>query len=93
MNDPSRGLIGRDRELSEADGALDVAASGTPQVLLVGGDAGIGKTSLVAAAADQARELEFAVLVGHCLDIDDGVAQRPVREALRQAITERSAED
>ena len=93
MNDPSRGLIGRDRELSEADGALDVAASGTPQVLLVGGDAGIGKTSLVAAAADQARELEFAVLVGHCLDIDDGVALRPVREALRQAITERSEED
>ena len=93
MKHPSRGLIGRDRELSEADGALDAAASGTPQVLLVGGDAGIGKTSLVAAVADRARELGFAVLVGHCLDIDDGVGLRPVREALRQAITDRSEED
>ena len=44
MKHPSRGLIGRDRELSEADEALDTAASGTPQVLLGGGDAGIGKT-------------------------------------------------
>ena len=82
MKHPSRGLIGRDRELSEADEALDAAAFGTPQVLPVGGDAGIGKTSLVAAITDRARDLGFAVLVGHCLDIDDGVALRPVTRRL-----------
>jgi DNA-binding CsgD family transcriptional regulator len=33
------------------------------------------------------------VLVGHCLDIDDGVALRPVREALRLAIAGKADED
>ncbi len=90
MNHPSRGLIGRHRELAEADLALAVAASGTPQVLLVGGDAGIGKTTLTVAIADHAYELGFTVLLGHCLDIDDGVALRPVREALRGVLRGRT---
>ena len=93
MDPSSRELFGRDRELSEADEALDVAASGTPQVLLVGGDAGIGKTTLVNAVLDRARERGFTALVGHCLDIDDGVALRPVREALRQAVVGRSLDE
>jgi hypothetical protein len=90
MGTPLRGLFGRDREIDEADVALDAAASAEPRVLLVGGDAGIGKTSLVGVVADHARSLDFRVLVGHCLDIDDGVALRPVREALRQAVAGRS---
>ncbi len=93
MNQPSGELFGRDRELSDADAALDAAASGTPQVLLVGGDAGIGKTALVNAVLHRARERGFTVLVGHCLDIDDGVALRSVREALRQAILGRSDDE
>ena len=48
MSMPSSGLFGRDRELGEADEALTHALTGTPQALLVGGDAGIGKTTLVA---------------------------------------------
>src|SRR4029079_5860264 len=85
MNDASRGLIGRDAEIDQADAALAEAASGTPQVLLVGGDAGIGKTTLVSSIADPARDHGFDVLVGHGLDIDDGTRMRPVREALRRA--------
>jgi DNA-binding CsgD family transcriptional regulator/tetratricopeptide (TPR) repeat protein len=72
---------------------LLAAASGTPQGLLVGGDAGIGKTTLTAAIADQARELGFSVSVGHCLDIDAGSALQPVREALRAAVTGRADEE
>ena len=93
MNQPSGELFGRDRELTDADGALAIAASGAPQVLLVGGDAGIGKTTLVNAVLELARERRFTVLVGHCLDIDDGVALRPVREALRQAVVGRSEDE
>jgi DNA-binding CsgD family transcriptional regulator len=92
MSNPASELIGRDRELAEAGVALDTAVSGKPQVLLVGGDAGIGKTSLVTAVAEDARARGFAVLVGHCLDIDDGVALRPVREALRPVVAGRAAE-
>jgi DNA-binding CsgD family transcriptional regulator/tetratricopeptide (TPR) repeat protein len=86
-------MFGRDRELARAQVALELAAAGTPQVLLVGGDAGIGKTTLTAAVVDRARELDFGVVVGHCLDIDDGVALRPVREALRQAIAGRTDDE
>ena len=93
MDHPSRELFGRDRELSDAERALDVAASGTPQVLLVGGDAGIGKTTLVNAVLERAAERGFTALVGHSFDIDDGVALRPVREALRQAVVGRSADE
>jgi DNA-binding CsgD family transcriptional regulator len=85
-------MFGRDRELAQAVSALEAAAAGTPQVLLVGGDAGIGKTTLTAALAEKTRDLGFSVVVGHCLDIDDGVALRPVREALRQAIAGRADE-
>ena len=41
MQTPSNGLFGRDRELDEANEASETAASGVPQALLVGGDAGI----------------------------------------------------
>jgi DNA-binding CsgD family transcriptional regulator/tetratricopeptide (TPR) repeat protein len=93
MHTTSSGLFGRDRELDEADRALATAASGEPQALLVGGDAGIGKTTLVAAIGDRARAQGFTVLTGHCLDLDAGVPLQPVREALRTALDDRAPED
>jgi predicted ATPase len=86
-------MFGRDRELAEAVAALEAAAAGTPQVLLIGGEAGIGKTTLTTAIAEEAQVRGFRVLVGHCLDIDDGVPLRPVREALREAVVGRADED
>ena len=85
-----RGLLGRTRELEETDLALARSASGMPQTLLVGGDAGIGKTSLVVAVSDQARDRGFRVVTGHCLDIDTGVPLGPVREALHEVVLGRS---
>ena len=87
-----RGLFGRERELAEADVALAAAAAGTPQALLVGGDAGIGKTSFVAAVSSRARDQAFTVLTGHCLDIETGDPLAPLREALRGALAGRRPE-
>ena len=92
MSQPSSGLFGRDRELVEADEALTHTLTGTPQALLLGGDAGIGKTTLVSSVAARARELGFTVLLGHCLDIDNGVPLLPVREALRGAVLAREVD-
>jgi DNA-binding CsgD family transcriptional regulator/tetratricopeptide (TPR) repeat protein len=93
MPQATGGLFGRDRELGQAHEAVVAAGTGSPQVLLVGGDAGIGKTSLVTRVGERAREAGFTVLVGHCLDIDNGVPIQSVREALRGAVADRSAED
>jgi DNA-binding winged helix-turn-helix (wHTH) protein/tetratricopeptide (TPR) repeat protein len=59
-------LVERDRELAALDAALDTAAgNGTGTVVLVVGEAGIGKSSLVEAFALSAGE-RATVLVGRC---------------------------
>ena len=87
MEHDPRDLFGRERELAETDVALAAAAAGTPQALLVGGDAGIGKTSLLGGIKSRARAAGFVVLEGHCLDIESGESLAPVREALQAYVT------
>ena len=59
-------------------------------MLLIGGDAGIGKSALIGYLTDQARGRGFRVLQGACLDISDNVPVRPVLEALRPALEDAS---
>ncbi|HVQ18977.1 MAG TPA: AAA family ATPase, partial [Actinomycetes bacterium] len=79
-------LLGREQENAELDVALALAAEGTPQTVLVGGDAGIGKTTLVADLARRAAERGFTVATGHCLDIEAGISFAPVVEAVRSLL-------
>ena len=79
-------LLGRERDIAELDEALGLAAQGTPQVVLVGGDAGIGKTTLVADLERRAAELGFTVATGHCLDLEAGISFAPVVEAVRSLL-------
>ena len=74
-------MLGREPEQAELFDALSLALKGEPQVVVVGGDAGVGKTTLVAALAGRAEELGFTVAVGHCLDIEVGISFGPVIEA------------
>jgi DNA-binding CsgD family transcriptional regulator len=76
-------LFGRDAERAQLYDAMAVAAQGLPQVILVVGDAGIGKTSLVTDLALRAAELGFATAAGHCLDIEAAMSFAPAIEALR----------
>ena len=79
-------LLGRERDSAELDEALALAAQGTPQIVLVGGDAGIGKTTLVADLERRATGLGFAVATGHGLDIEAGISFAPVIEAVRSLL-------
>jgi predicted ATPase len=81
-------VFGRDAERAQVLDALEAVAAGTPRTVLVGGDAGIGKTSLVRSMSDDAAARGFAVLEGHCLDIDAAVPFAPVVEALRTLVAD-----
>ena len=79
-------LLGRERDIAGLDEALGLAAQGTPQIALVGGDAGIGKTTLVADLERRAAGLGFTVATGHCLDLEAGMSFAPVVEAVRSLL-------
>ncbi|MFJ9460035.1 BTAD domain-containing putative transcriptional regulator [Kitasatospora sp. NPDC101447] len=59
-------LLGRDDELAELAAAADRARAGRAQVVLVSGEAGIGKSSLLEAAVRQLPEQGWLVGTGHC---------------------------
>ena len=77
-------IVGRDAELARIASALGDAAEGRPRLVLVAGEAGIGKTRLVREAAARARRAGSIVLSGACLDIGGGgLPYLPVAEILR----------
>jgi class 3 adenylate cyclase len=64
---PSIGVVGREAEMqSLADATKRVAGGSEREVLLISGEAGLGKTTLVAEAARVAFEGGACVLLGHC---------------------------
>jgi hypothetical protein len=80
----SRQLVGRTDQLAALRSATDAVAVGESRVILIAGDAGIGKTRLVTEAAEQARGGGFVVAVGGCVQLGElSVAYAPLVEALR----------
>jgi DNA-binding NarL/FixJ family response regulator len=77
-------MVGRSRELDELRERLAVARGGLPQVVVVGGEAGIGKSRLVGDFAET-LDGEVAVVVGHCLELGpDGPPFAPFVGILRE---------
>jgi tetratricopeptide (TPR) repeat protein len=64
---PSAGVVGRDAEMAAVWDAFKRVAGGEGRkVLLIGGEAGLGKTTLVAEVARAASDAGACVLFGHC---------------------------
>ncbi|AXH96987.1 helix-turn-helix transcriptional regulator [Ornithinimicrobium avium] len=76
-------LVGRDAELAELADRVGLGdAPGSASVVL-GGDAGVGKTRLLAELGARARAQGWRVLVGHCLDFgDSALPLLPLTEVL-----------
>ena len=74
------GLFDRDRELSAVGALLDHAASGAGGLLLVEGEAGIGKTGILRAASTLARASGLRVLSARGSELESGLAFGLVRE-------------
>jgi DNA-binding CsgD family transcriptional regulator len=80
-------LVGREAELSALVGALDSAVAAEPAVVLLGGEAGVGKTRLVEEAASRARDAGARVLVGGCVELGgEGLPFMPLADALRSLL-------
>ncbi|MBD0421033.1 AAA family ATPase [Streptomyces sp. TRM S81-3] len=77
-------FIGRTGELSMLNDALVRAEADEPQALLLGGEAGVGKTRLVEEFAAAARRQGAVVVLGGCVEIGaDGLPFAPFSTALR----------
>src|SRR5215203_2396644 len=80
----SGGFVGRAEELARLWAALERAEQDQPAMVLLAGDAGVGKTRLLTELADQARRRGAQVLVGGCLEVGDvGLPYVPLIAALR----------
>src|SRR3712207_5204335 len=85
MAGPSRQppLVGRDAELTSLHEQLVHAGRGEASVALVAGEAGIGKTRLLAELAKRAQRDGWTVLAGQAYDTTGMPPYLPFREALR----------
>src|SRR4051812_12623278 len=65
-------FIGREAELATLTAALDAAVGGDPAVVLLSGEAGVGKTRLVEEAAERASEAGAGGGAGSCIEMGGG---------------------
>ncbi|WP_165820978.1 helix-turn-helix transcriptional regulator [Nocardioides gansuensis] len=90
-------LVGRDAELQELSSWLGIrvpaqlrAASGdATRAVLLGGDAGVGKTRLLTELRDVATADGWLVVAGHCLDLaESSLPYLPFSEILGRLMTD-----
>ena len=89
---PVTGVIGRDAEAAMLEDALKrVSAAEAREIVLISGEAGIGKTTLATQVARVAYEAGAVVLLGRC-DEDLGVPYGPFVETLCHYVAHASEE-
>ena len=66
---PAPAIVGRDREQAALDGWLDRMLGGRGGLVLVSGEAGIGKTTLVDDFRQRAEAREVFAATGYCYDL------------------------
>ena len=79
---PLRSPIGREKERTRLVALLHQAIAGSGSVALIGGEAGIGKTTLAAAVGHEASRRGAVVCIGRCHDLTNAVPYGPWVEAL-----------
>jgi DNA-binding CsgD family transcriptional regulator/tetratricopeptide (TPR) repeat protein len=81
---PTRPFVGRGDELSELHAALRRAAAGQPGMLLVAGEAGVGKSRLIGQFAEHARQAGTLVALGGAAPLTGGaLPYAPLVQALQ----------
>ncbi len=82
-------LVGREQELAFLRQALGQARNGRGRLVLMSGEAGLGKTRLVTEIQHEARGQGFLCLTGHCLYQEDPNPYLPFVEILQSYLDTR----
>ena len=82
---PSR-LVGREQELAFLHQCWQGAEAGQGGLVLISGEAGVGKTRLVEEFANRLRRRGVRVLWGRCYEFERVLPYQPVAEALRTVL-------
>ena len=83
-------LIGRAGQLDSLTRLLQLAHERRPQAVLLAGEAGIGKSRLVAETKALAFQLGFQVMQGSCFEQDRALPFSAMLELLRSSFASRS---
>jgi DNA-binding SARP family transcriptional activator len=78
-------FVGRTLETTLIREALDETIKGRGQIVVILGEAGIGKSRLVEALSAEATGHAARVIVGHCFDAEQVLPYGPWTDALRRA--------
>lgn len=81
-------IFGREAELSALSSALDDALAGHGRVLVLVGEAGMGKSRLSEWISERARERSTAVAWGRCWEAVDTPAFWPWAQAVRELVSD-----
>jgi DNA-binding SARP family transcriptional activator len=84
-------FVGRGAELSRLMSLYEQASCGQPQVVLLEGEAGIGKSCLAAAFLEWVRAQGAEVLVARTVHASQGLSYQPLLEALRPRLEQEPA--
>jgi DNA-binding NarL/FixJ family response regulator len=80
-------LVGRAEQLAVLEAALGPSRRGGPSVILIGGEAGVGKSRLVSEFAARASAAGARVLTGCCVELGtDGLPFAPFTAVLRDLV-------
>ena len=86
-------LVGREGEISRLRSAFATVREGRPATVLVGGEAGVGKSRLIGEFTRAEQEAGARVLTGGCLELGaDGLPFAPFTAVLRDLVRELGAE-
>jgi predicted ATPase len=85
-------MIGRDAELARLEEALFAAHAGDSRLLVLSGDAGVGKSRLVSELRRRASAMGSTVLVGECSEADLALPYLPFVEAIGNLLASREVD-